>query len=320
MSQARTIKNKIFDGYKLTQAEAQELYDFAELKELAECADEIRKYFCGDGFDLCSIVNGKSGACPENCKFCAQSKRHTTGVETYPLLNEGAVSNAALYNHNKGVNRFSIVTSGRTLSDGETDIVCKNYKSIAKTCDIFKCASHGLLTYGQFERLIDAGVKRYHCNLEASRNFFPKICTTHTYDDKLTTIRNAQKAGMEVCSGGIFGMGELPTDRIDMAFELRELNVKSVPINILNPIKGTPLGDLPVLNKDEVIRIVAVYRYILPDAAIRMAGGRGLFDDKGEAFFLSGANAAATGDMLTTGGISIDSDKALISKLGFKLK
>ncbi|MDR1906501.1 MAG: biotin synthase BioB [Clostridiales bacterium] len=313
------LKDKILNGYAITKREAMELVA-AELSELAGCADEIRRHFCGNSFDMCSIINGKSGACGENCKFCAQSKHNHTGCEVYSLLDEKEVTESALYNHKKGVNRFSIVTAGRALNDREVDEVCKNYENIGNACGIFKCASHGLLKFEQFQRLLRAGVKRYHCNIETSRAFFPNICTTHTYDDKINAIKTAQKAGMEVCSGGIMGMGESFEDRIDMALDLRELGIKSVPVNVLKPIKGTPVENLPTLKKDEIRRIVAIYRFILPDAAIRMAGGRGLLDDKGEEVFLSGANAAATGDMLTTGGISIDNDMEIVKKLGYEVR
>jgi biotin synthase len=233
-------------------------------------------------------------------------------------LDGAETASAAAYNYAKGVHRFSIVTAGRKLDSRETDEVCENYRKIRETCGIFVCASHGLLSFEQLLRLKNAGVERYHCNLETSRRHFPNICTTHTYDDKIETIKNAQKAGLETCSGGIFGVGENIEDRIDMALDLRDLNIKSVPINILNPIKGTAFESMPPTGKDEAVRIVALYRFLLPDAAIRVAGGRGLFDDLGEAFFKAGANAAATGDMLTTKGVSIDKDKETAARLGFR--
>ncbi|MBP2664199.1 MAG: biotin synthase, partial [Firmicutes bacterium] len=172
----------------------------------------------------------------------------------------------------------------------------------------------------QLQQLKAAGVARYHNNLETSRRYFPHICTTHTYDDKIATIKNALAAGLEVCSGGVMGLGETIEDRIAMALDLRSLGVKSIPVNVLNPIKGTPLGNTPKLTADEVARIVAVYRFILPDAAIRLAGGRGLLADKGKAVFQSGASAAISGDMLTTAGISISNDMALLKDLGFEVK
>jgi biotin synthase len=313
------LTKKILDGYKITKDEAAALSG-ADADELSFRANRIREKFCGDAFDMCSIINGKSGCCSENCKFCAQSEHSRAACETYALLNEKEVVEGALYSYKKGVNRFSIVTAGRALSGAEVDAVCKSYEKIGEACGIFKCASHGLLKYEDFQKLRRAGVKRYHCNLETSRNFFPNICTTHTYDDKIDAIKAAKKAGMEVCSGGIIGLGESFSDRIDMAFELRGLEIKSVPINILNPVKGTELENSPILNEEEVRKTVALYRFILPDAALRMAGGRGLLKDKGEKIFMSGANAAATGDMLTTGGISIENDMETVKRLGYEVR
>ena len=189
-----------------------------------------------------------------------------------------------------------------------------------KSSQIKLCASCGLLNYEELCKLKESGVTRYHNNLESSRRFFSKICTTHTYDEKIETIKAAKKAGLIVCSGGIMGLGETMEDRIDLAFTLRDLEITSIPINILNPIKGTPLENNKILTLDEVRKIVAIYRFILPKAELRLAGGRGLLEDKGLSVFESGANAAITGDMLTTSGISIDEDMKIIEKLGYKVK
>lgn len=170
----------------------------------------------------------------------------------------------------------------------------------------------------QFKKLHETGVERVHNNLESSRCHFPEVCTTHSFDDKVNAIKAAQKAGMSVCSGGIMGIGETMEDRIDMALELRSLGINSVPVNILNPIAGTPYEHNKRLSDTEIQRIIALYRFILPKAFIRLAGGRGLLADKGLACFKSGANAAISGDMLTTSGISIDTDMKMIKELGFK--
>jgi len=180
--------------------------------------------------------------------------------------------------------------------------------------------SFGLLNEEQFRKLKNAGVTRVHNNLETSRRFFPNVCSTHSYDDKINAILAARKAGLFVCSGGIMGLGETPEDRIDMALALRGMAVKSVPVNILNPIPGTPLEHNTKLTNEEVRRIVAVYRFILPDASIRLAGGRGLLPDKGRSCFSSGANAAISGDMLTTAGITTETDKALLRELGYEAR
>ena len=312
-----TLKNKIIDGKKISRTEATELIN-APLEELCKCADEIRKHFCKDGFDICTIINGKCGRCSEDCKFCAQSARYKTMIEEYPLLDTDEIVRQAKYNAERGVLRYSIVTSGKMLSDSDVDKVCESIKAIKSEVGIEVCVSFGLLDVEQFKKIKAAGASRVHCNLEASRNFFPSVCSTHTYDMKIETLKSARLAGLSICSGGIMGRGETMEDRIDMAFDLRELAVKSVPINFLNPIKGTPFEHNAPLSDDEKRRIVAIYRFILPDASIRLAGGRGLIADKGEGCFRSGANAAISGDMLTTSGITIETDMKMLKKLGFK--
>lgn len=314
-----TLKNKVLSNHEVSRDEAIQLVN-AELGILCDAANEIRTYFCGNSFDICTIINGKNGMCSENCKYCAQSSHYHADVDEYPLLGSNEILKDALYNHSKGISRYSVVTSGRMLTDAEVDQICMSYHTVGKSCPITLCASHGLLTYEHFVKLKAAGVIRYHNNLETSRRNFPNICTTHTYDDKIATIKAAQRAGLSVCSGGIMGLGETLEDRIDMALDLRALGVESVPINILNPIKGTPFEHMPVLTSDEVRRIVAIYRFILPHNALRLAGGRGLLPDKGRSVFLSGANAAISGDMLTTSGISIDDDMKMLGDLGFEVR
>ena len=319
MSVAVTLKNKIFYGYKITREDALSLTN-ENLEELCDCANELRYHFCGNCFDICSIINGKSGKCSEDCKYCAQSAYYHTEVEEYPLHDSERLEKDAKNNQQKGILRYSVVTSGKRLSDREVEELCESYRNIKTTCGIFLCASHGLLSFEQFKKLKNAGVTRYHNNLETSRRYFPKICTTHTYDDKIYAIKAAGQAGLEVCSGGIMGLGETMEDRIDMVIDIRNLGIRSVPVNILNPIKGTPFDHLPVLTINEVRQIAAIFRFIIPDAAIRLAGGRGLLNNKGRAVFLSGANAAISGDMLTTSGITIDEDMIMLKELGFEVK
>lgn len=313
------LKQRVLSGGSATREEALRLTAEAELEPLCRAADEIRRHFCGDRFDLCAIINGKCGRCSEDCKYCAQSAHYPAEVESYPLLDAVTVARRAVSDDRRGVLRFSIVTSGRTLSAEEMESVCRAYREIGARCGVSCCASHGLLTYEQLVRLREAGVTRYHCNLETSRRNFPIICTTHTYDEKCAVIRNAQRAGLEVCSGGIIGMGEGMEDRVDLALELRELGVRSVPINVLSPIKGTPLGDRPMLMPEELLRTVAVFRFLLPDAALRLAASRGLLSDQGRAAFCAGANAAITGDMLTTAGITVETDLELVRSLGYEV-
>lgn len=319
MNYSELLKQKIFDGDQITKQEAIELYE-QPLSELCRNADEIRRHFCSNGFDICTIINGKSGHCSENCRFCAQSSHNHTDAAEYPLLSTEEIVEQAKINDEQGVLRYSIVTSGKRLPDAEVDKMCEAVREIKKQTGISVCISFGLLNEEQYRKLKDAGVSRVHNNLETSRRNFPNICTTHTFDDKLNAIRAAQAAGLSVCSGGIMGLGETPEDRIDMALTLRELGIKSVPVNMLNPIPGTPMEQNKKLTSDDMRRIVAVYRFILPDASIRLAGGRGLLEDKGKGCFLSGANAAISGDMLTTAGITVKTDMELLTKLGYEVK
>ncbi len=314
----KELKEKVLNGKLIGKEEALFLAKEAPLKELTEAANEIRKHFCEDKFDICTIINGKSGKCSENCKFCAQSSFYDTHIKEYSLLNSKAIVKEAKYNDERGVLRFSIVTSGRKLSDKEIDSVCESIKEINKNTSVSVCGSFGLLSEEQYKKLKEAGLTRVHNNLETSRKNFKNICTTHTFDEKVQAIKNAKNAGLNICSGGIMGLGETMEDRIDMALELRELGVLSIPVNILNPIKGTPFENNKLLTNDEICRIVAVYRFLIPNGAIRLAGGRGLLQDKGESCFLSGANAAISGDMLTTSGITIKEDMNLLNKIGYK--
>lgn len=307
---------KILSGESISREEASELYEFPT-EELCEAGNMIRNKFCGNDFDICTIINAKSGRCSEDCKFCAQSSYYHTEIEEYSLLEEEIVQRA-MENSLKGVLRYSIVTSGKKLSENEVDKVCGIISKIKKKTDIEVCVSAGLLDEHQFRKLREAGVTRVHNNLEASEKFFPKVCTTHSSLDKKRAIKAAKQAGLKVCSGGIFGLGESIEDRIDMAFELREQGVCSVPINILNPIPNTPFEENEPITEEEIRKMVAVYRFVLPGAAIRLAGGRGQLEDKGKSCFESGANAVISGDMLTTSGITVEKDIEMIEELGFR--
>lgn len=314
------LKEKILDGESISREEALLLCDAPDLEELCQAADELRRAFCGNRFSLCSIINAKSGHCSENCKFCAQSAHFPVGIQEYPLMGAQEFRQAAEDHYRRGVGRFSLVTSGRTLSQEETQAICGGVRDIKARCGVSVCSSNGLLSFEQLKALRQAGVTRYHCNLETSRRNFPAVCTTHTYEDKLRVLRDAGRAGLQVCSGCIIGMGETMEDRIDLALDLRALQVDSVPINVLTPIPKTPFETLYAITPQEILRTVAVFRFLLPKADIRMAAGRGRFQDKGEKLFTSGANAAITGDMLTTAGISIETDLELIRRLGYELE
>lgn len=320
MNTIQQLKEKVFSNELVTREEALTLVD-APLDQLTQAADEIRMHFNGNAFDICTIINGKCGRCSEDCKYCAQSAHyHTNCQDSYPLLDIEALLEGARHNDEQGVLRYSIVTSGKRLSDKEVDQVCDSIREIHRQTNIQVCVSFGLLNEEQFRKIKEAGASRVHCNLESSRNYFSQVCTTHTYEEKIETLKAAKRAGLSICSGGIMGLGETMEDRIDMVLTARELGVKSIPVNLLNPIPGTPYENNRVLTNNELCRIVAIFRFLIPDGMIRLAGGRGLLGDKGEACFRSGANAAISGDMLTTAGITVQTDLHLLNELGYEVK
>ena len=316
----KTLKDEVLQGKEINKEEALKLVT-APLQDLCSYADEIRKHFCGNTFDMCTIINGKSGRCSENCKYCAQSAHYCTKIEEYPLLDSDTIVEQAHYNDDRGVLRYSIVTSGKALNDAEIENVCQSIRRIKEETNVKVCVSFGLLNAKQFEKIKQAGVERVHNNLETSRNNFPNVCTTHTFDDKIKAIKSAQSVGLNVCSGGIMGLGETMEDRIDLALSVRELGIKSIPINLLNPIPNTPYENNPILTNDEMCRIVAIFRFINPKSFIRLAGGRGLLEDFGKRCFQSGANAVISGDMLTTtNGMTIEKDMQMVKSLGYEVK
>ncbi len=308
--------DEIIDGRRLRRGEDLSWMISEDLGQLRAGADRIRSAFRGDKVDLCTIINGKSGRCSEDCRFCAQSNRYDGVCDSYGFLDCDTIVSEAKSNWSEGVDRFSIVTSGRALNGEEFRRALEAYRRMHEETGLQLCASMGLLTRQQLQQLKDAGVSRYHENIETSRRFFPQICTTHTYDDKIQVIRAAQEIGLSVCSGGIIGMGETWEDRIDMAISLAELDIRSIPINVLTPIPGTPLAGRDRLSDSEILRTVAIFRYVVPEADIRMAAGRVLCENHGAALFESGASAAITGNMLTTTGATIREDRQMLIDLG----
>lgn len=290
-----------------------------DLDELSFYANKIRQHFRDNSINFCTIINGKGGGCKENCKFCAQSAHNHTGFKIHSFLETDEILDDCKKRAENGIDWYSIVTAGRKLSGDDFDKAVKTFNVLSKECDIKLCASFGLLDYDDFMKLKQSGVTRIHANIETSRNFFPNICTTHTFDDKINCIKAAKKAGLEVCSGGIIGMGESFNDRIDMALELAELDVNSIPINALLPVKGTALENYESLTEDEIIRTIGIFRFINPEKEIRLAAGRALIKEGGKRGFLSGADATITGDMLTTTGTSIKSDFELREKVKTEL-
>lgn len=305
--QLKDLADKIIDGYEITKEEALELYD-APLDELKESASKITSHFFKEAIELCCISNGKCGKCSENCKFCSQSRYYNTEIQQSVLKSVGEFFKEAQANDKRGVHRFSIVTAGVRLSKAELKTIAQAYKKISSELKISCCGSLGLLDYDDFVMLKESGLKRYHNNLETSPNFFKEICTTHTMKQKEDTIALAKKAGLEICSGCILGMGESVEDRVDIALELRKLQVDSTPINILNPIKGTPLENRPTVHPDEVRRTIALFRHVLPKTVLRLAGGRLIIQKYFTDLYKYGINAEITGDMLTTAGLTVADD------------
>lgn len=316
-----TLAKEIINGRRLTAKDDFRCLLDADLQELSAGADLIRKELCGNRMDLCSIINGRGGRCSENCKFCAQSAHHHTDCEEYGFLDADTFVKECGHAWENGVNRYSIVTAGRSMEGDDLEKAIFSYQAMHEAYpDMILCASHGLMKGEDLKRMKEAGVHMYHANLETSERFFPEICTTHTYEDKKKEIQMAKEAGLEICSGGILGMGESWQDRLDMALLLAELEVSSIPLNFLIPIPGTPLAHTEKLSTDEIVRIVAIFRYINPVSYIRIAAGRNYFEDGGKILFCSGANATLTGDMLTTVGNNTAQDREMLAGMGFELK
>lgn len=315
------LADEIIEGKRLSREDDLDFFVTCNLNDLCAGADKIREACIGDRVDLCSIINGMSGRCPEDCKYCAQSAHNHTDCEVYDFLPEEKIMEACKTNEKEGVDRFAIVTAGRALSGEEFDKAIKAYERMNKECDIELCASMGFLSAEQLHRLHEAGVTSYHHNIETSRRNFPNICSTHTYDMKIETLKKVKAEGMYACSGGIIGMGESWEDRIDMAVSLAEVGVDSIPINALMPIKGTPLENLESLTEEEILRTIAMFRYINPEADIRLAAGRALMKNDGEMAFKSGASATITGNMLTTvAAATIQSDRKMLQNIGRTVK
>lgn len=314
------LATRIINGYRVKREDDLSVFLNTPLKELQENAHHIQQHFCGNHIDFCTIINGRSGRCSEDCKYCAQSACHHTGIEKYDFLPEETIIAHARANEEAGVNRFSIVTAGRTLVGKDFTVAIAAYKKMHDELHIDLCASHGFLDAEQFHILHRAGVTSYHHNIETSKRFFPHICTTHTYDDKIRTIKLAQAEGLCVCSGGIIGMGETWEDRLDMAVSLAELGIESIPINALMPIKGTKLEKQKQISANDLLRTIAFFRFINPTANIRLAAGRKILPDRGAEALLYGASASITGNMLTTSGTTIDSDMKMLQRLGLTNK
>ncbi len=314
---------KVLSGESVSIEEAEQLFGTPDeyLTHFTAAADRIRIQYQGSSFDACSLINAKSGLCSEDCAFCAQSARHKTDCHVYPLKSEEEILRAAEEAHLKGARRFCTVTSGPALSDDEFDELIQSLSRVKRQVDIALDASLGFLNDERAQHLRNAGVTRYNHNLETSKDYFPNICTTHSFDQRVATVRTVKKHSMSACCGGIIGMGETPRQRIKLAFTLRELGVDCIPINILNPRPGTRLASNVPPKPMEILRTIAVFRFIVPYATIKIAGGReaNLGDFQGMAL-RSGANGMIIGGYLTTGGRDVEADLRMIRDAGFELE
>lgn len=315
------VAEEIVNGRRLKRGEDLTFLLHEDLQVLMQGADLIRKKLCGDRADLCAIINGKSGRCSENCKFCSQSGHHKTACVPSDFIDMDTIMEGAKRAAEQKIDRYCIVTAGRSLSKEDLEKALKAYRKMHEEYpDMILCASHGFLEEADLKRLKEAGVSMYHENIETSEENFENVCTTHTFQDKIHEIKKIQDAGLDLCCGGIIGMGESWEDRINMALSLSELGISSIPVNALIPVSGTPFGGLEPMKKDDILRTMAIFRYLNPTAAIRIAAGRSYFKDGGRDLFQAGVNAALTGDLLTTVGTSTKQDMEMLEELGFQLK
>lgn len=314
------IVQKVINGEKLSRDEAISLTEIDDgyIPELLSMSNRVARHYRGHRLELCSIMNARSGKCSEDCKFCAQSGAYDTGAKIYSMAGTEEILKQAAVMEKAGAKRFSLVTSGRGISERDLDTVLEALALLKRKTGLELCASLGLIDEKKARMLKAAGLSMYHHNLETAPDFYPRICTTHTYQDRVDTINAAKRAGLRVCAGGIIGMGETFAHRVEMALEIRRLGVDSVPVNFLNPIPGTPFQDILPPTPLDLLHTLAVFRLILPEAVIRLCGGRktGLRRLQPLAF-MAGADGVMIGDYLTTMGEDLEQDIQMFQDMGF---
>lgn len=307
----------MINNKEYTKEELLDLYE-KPLEELIELLHEVTIENFDNKVEACSIISAKTGACSENCKYCAQSKHNHAEIECHPLLDVETVKKAALSAKENGATRFCIVTSGRVPTGSDFEKILEMIKEVASIDGIHCCASLGLLSEEQVKQIKGAGVERYNHNINISEHYHNHICTTHNFEDRVNTVKMVKKYGMEACCGVIIGMGESREDRIEMALSLRQLNPKTVPINFLNPIKGTPLEDYEdKISEEEILKTICIFRLVLPKSLLRYAGGRTtrLSKYNQKLGIIAGINSLLVGDYLTTTGSKSEEDKEMLKSL-----
>ncbi len=323
-AQISELAQKVLDGGALSAEQARWLFELdavAAVHELLYWANKIRCQYKGNRIRLCSIVNIKAGRCPEDCKFCAQSAHYNTPSPRYELIDEAAIVKAAEYVRAYNVRVLGVVAAWPYLKEGPIlDRLCERLSFVRRACEVELHASLGIIKSQRVaDRLKAAGIECYNHNLETSSHFFPQICTTHSYSDRLQTLKHLKHAGIKVCSGGIIGLGETSADRCDLALALREIGADVVPINILNPIPGTPLSSAKPPPPLETLKTIACFRFVLPSAEITIAGGRAVnLRDLQSLIFMAGASALMVGNYLTTPNRPIQDDIKMLEDLGLE--
>lgn len=313
------MKEEEFKNY--TKKDFLKLYK-KPLEELVEISKTITQENFDNKVEACSIISAKTGECAENCKYCAQSKHNKSKISCHPLLEIEEIKKAAINAKKQGATRFCIVISGRKPNDKDFEKILKMIENVASIEGLHCCASLGLLNREQIKKIKEAGVERYNHNINTSENYHKEICTTHTFKDRINTVKMIQEEGIEACCGVIIGMGESREDRIDMAFSLKELNPKTVPINFLNPIKGTPLENFEdKIDEEEILKTICIFRIILPNAMLRYAGGREarLNVQNQKLGIIAGINSVLVGNYLTTEGKETASDRKMLEELGMEM-
>jgi len=318
------LTKKIIQGYWITETEALNILQIDDLPDTLDClsaANRIRHYFKGSRIDLCGIINAKCGKCPEDCIFCAQSIHHTVDIEEFPLIKLQDIVSRARDIEGMKAYRAGIVTSGKKITGkDEFAQIIEAVKTIKQSTNIGCCASLGILGKEELLELKKAGLESYHHNLETAESFFPNICTTHTYKERVDTVVAAKSAGLKVCSGALFGLGESAQQRVELAFALKKLDVDSVPLNFLNPVQGTKTENYKLLPPMDILKIIAMFRFVLADKDIKICGGRELnLRGLQPMIFIAGANGTMVGNYLTTQGRDYKQDLQDIFDLGLTI-